>query len=83
MNILFTNIFFVGFMVFEIPRVSIFGHSPYSVTFLYVLYHVNNIFLVLWKPFIPSRNLDYVFTYNRMALMSLRSRSRVKGRRHI
>ena len=26
-------IFFVGFMVSEIPRVSVFGHCPYSVTF--------------------------------------------------
>ena len=26
MNILFTKHFFVGFMVSEIPRVSVFGH---------------------------------------------------------
>ena len=36
MNILFINIFFVGFMVSEIPRVSVFGHCPYSVTFPYI-----------------------------------------------
>ena len=35
MNILLINIFFVEFMVYEIPRVSIFGHCPYSVTFPY------------------------------------------------
>ena len=35
MNILFNKHFFVGFMVSEIPRVSIFGHCPYSVTFPY------------------------------------------------
>ena len=35
MNILFITIFFVGFMVSEIPRVSVFGHCPYSVTFPY------------------------------------------------
>ena len=29
--------------------------------------------------FIPSGNLDKVFTYNHMALMSLRSRSHVKA----
>ena len=29
--------------------------------------------------FIPSRNLDEVSTYNHMALMSLRRRSRVKA----
>ena len=28
MNILFINIFFVGFMVSEIPRVSVFGYFP-------------------------------------------------------
>ena len=32
MNILLIKIFFVGFMVSEIPRVSVFGHCPYSVT---------------------------------------------------
>ena len=35
MNILLIKYFFVGFMVFEIPRVSVFGHFPYSVTFPY------------------------------------------------
>ena len=34
-NILFIKLFFVGFMVSEIPRVSVFGHCPYSVTFPY------------------------------------------------
>ena len=37
MNILFTKHFFLGFMVSEIPRVSVFGHCPYSVTFPYVV----------------------------------------------
>ena len=32
MNILFIKPFFLGFMVSEIPRVSVFGHCPYSVT---------------------------------------------------
>ena len=36
MNILYIKNVCVGFMVFEIPRVSIFGHYPYSVTFPYV-----------------------------------------------
>ena len=36
MNILFITHFCVGFMVSEIPRVSVFGHCPYSVTFPYV-----------------------------------------------
>ena len=33
MNILLNTNFFVGFMVSEIPRISVFGHCPYSVTF--------------------------------------------------
>ena len=37
MNILFNTFFFVGFMVSEIPRVSVFWHCPYSVTFPYIL----------------------------------------------
>ena len=28
MNILFTKHFFVGFMVYNIPRVSVFGYFP-------------------------------------------------------
>ena len=35
MNILFIKYFFVGFMVSEILRVSVFGHCLYSVTFPY------------------------------------------------
>ena len=43
MNILFINIFFVGFILSEIPRVSVLGHCPYSVTFLYMkIYSSNN-----------------------------------------
>ena len=37
MNILFINNCCVGFMVSEIPRVSVFGHCPYSVTFPYIV----------------------------------------------
>ena len=36
MNILFKNIFFVGFKVYEISRVSVFGHGPYSIIFSYL-----------------------------------------------
>ena len=36
MNILLIKHFFIGFMVSEIPRVSVFGHCPYSVTFPYM-----------------------------------------------
>ena len=56
MNILFNKHFFVGFMVSEIPRVSVFRHCPYPVTFPYdnntcmllIIYsvnkHITNIF---------------------------------------
>ena len=43
MNILLIKHFFVGFMVSEIPRVSVFGHCPYSVTFPYIVKSVTNI----------------------------------------
>ena len=36
MNFLFIKNYFVGFMVSEIPRVSVFGHSQYSITFPYI-----------------------------------------------
>ena len=38
MNILFIKHFFVGFMVSEIPIVSVFGYYPYSDTFPYSHY---------------------------------------------
>ena len=48
MNILLIKHFFVGFMVYEIYRVSVFGHSPYSVTFphhtLYSMTCISKIF---------------------------------------
>ena len=36
MNILFINIFFVGFVDSEIPRVFVFGQCPYSVIVPYI-----------------------------------------------
>ena len=38
MNIVFIKHCCVVFMVSEIPRVSVFGHCPYSVTFPYRVY---------------------------------------------
>ena len=35
--------------------------------------------MIWWSPLIPSRNLDEVFTYNQIALISLGSRSHVKA----
>ena len=51
MNILFIKHFFVGFMVSEIPRVSVFGHCPYSVTFPYI----NHVYFL---------NYQYNYDYN-------------------
>ena len=42
MNILYITILFVGCMVY-IPRVSVFGHCPYSVTFPY--YNIKSILI--------------------------------------
>ena len=36
MNILFLTHFVVGCIVSEIPRVTVFGHCTYSVTFPYL-----------------------------------------------
>ena len=35
-------------------------------------------YFILMRPFTLSRNIDDVFSYNHLALMSIRSRSRVK-----
>ena len=62
MNILFIKHFFVGFIVSEIPRVSVFGHCPYSVTFPYIyskyIYNQN----IIKCSFIYGNILQY---YNR------------------
>ena len=51
----------------------------YLYTQIYVLYthFYTCIFLFYFCGIHPSRNLDEVFTYNHIALMSLRSRSHV------
>ena len=55
MNILFINNFFVGLIVSEIPRVSVFGHCLYSVTFPYICrYNTNN-----YKLLIIVNNIYY------------------------
>ena len=42
MNILLIKHFFVGCIVSEIPRVSVFGYFPYSVTFPYFTWSILN-----------------------------------------
>ena len=44
MNILFIKHLIVGFMVSEIPKVSVFGYIP-----LYMEHYINNCFLLLHK----------------------------------
>ena len=73
MNILFIKHFFVGCMVYEIPRVSVFRHCPYSVTFPYiyiltyikstiVLYILSTIFEAFGKSFLLLMH-KYVYKY--------------------
>ena len=38
MNILLNKKFFVGFMVSEIPRVSVFGYFPYRVMYTFCVH---------------------------------------------
>ena len=54
MNILFIKPFFVGFIVSEIPRVSVFGYFPLyyifayqSLSFLYIYIYIYNIILII------------------------------------
>ena len=57
----------------------------YIYIYIYIVIVIVIVILVVWvviflySPLIPSRNLDEVFTYNHMALMSLRSLSQVKA----
>ena len=46
---------------------------------LYTYMHIQLLLLFWWNPFISSRKLDEVFTYNHMSLMSLRSCSHAKA----
>ena len=47
MNILFFKYFCVGFMVSDIPRVSVFDHCPYSFTFSYIYYILHSISIII------------------------------------
>ena len=52
MNILFVNHFFVGFMVSEIPRVSVFGYLPlqnFNLYYFRLIFKLNILFLVFFK----------------------------------
>ena len=59
----------------------IYYHNNYVQIIFIERVHIDIIVFLLfwWSTFIQSSNVYRVFTYNHMALMSLRSRSRVKA----
>ena len=53
-----------------IRRGSVIGDFPYIYIYIYICIYIY-IFVIFvifisWSPFIPSKNLDEVFTYNHM-----------------
>ena len=46
MNILFIKHFFVGFMVYEIPRVSVFGYFPLDYVII-ILHRYVYMFIII------------------------------------
>ena len=61
MNIVFITYFFVGFMVFEIPTVSVFGHCPYSVIFhIGELVDIKLLYYYLLKAYIYLFIIQYI-----------------------
>ena len=66
MIIVFINNFFVGFMVSEIPRVSVFGHCPYSVTFPYIYIYIY-IYIFITYEYIRTIN-TWLYAYNCISL---------------
>ena len=63
MNILFIKHFFVGFMVSDIQRVSVFGHCPYSVTFPYTRTHIMSCTLIPTHIHTHTRPHPHTHTY--------------------
>ena len=49
----------------------------YIYIYIYIILYI--VIVILCSPYIPSRNLDEVFTYNHVALISLRNRYLVKA----
>ena len=45
--------------------INIFEHIIYSI-YIYIVIVI--VIFIWWSPFIPSRNLDEVFTYNHIGL---------------
>ena len=62
MNMLLIKTIFVGFMVYEIPRVSVFGHCPYSVTLLYYDFFKSDCSSIYYKKKVCNCNyINYIF----------------------
>ena len=59
-----------------IVNMSVLGYFPYHIVYvnfnyidIYIyIYILLFFFFIWWSPFIPSRNLDEVFTYNHIWL---------------
>ena len=60
-------------------KIPIYTHKNTIQCIIYT-HIIDFIVIFIWlSPFIPSRNLYDVFTYNHMTLLSIRSRSHVKA----
>ena len=61
MKIVFIKHFFVVIIGSEIPKVSVFGHCPYSVTLHYICLLYS--YITLYNTYIVSSILLYCITY--------------------
>ena len=80
-NIRLCDLFWKYFIFFSIDsRIVHYTHQTKTLyIYIYIYIVIVIVIFIWWSPFIPSRNLDEVFTYNHMALISLRSPSHVKA----
>ena len=81
LNIYFINIEIMSTIyIFSISMLITFGMGSHNeVRITYYIIYTSYIYIVIllllfwWSPFITYRNLNEVFIYNHMALMSLRA----------
>ena len=61
---------------------AVLAHMCVYFIYIYIYIYIYIVIIIYifiwWSPFIPSKNLDEVLTYNHITLMSLRSRSHAK-----
>ena len=79
LQIVFTYYYFITLYIYDIYIYIYIYIYIFIYIYIYIYIYIVIVIFIWLSPFIPSRNLDEVFTYNHMALMSLRSRSRVKA----